>query len=178
MIRVYVDIETTGLSARHGHGIVEVAAAAYMDEDWSCVSEFSSYSNPGVALLRSFAMNEPLVCGRTPRYILEHARPEADVAKSFRRFLHALGPCALHAYNRAFDASFLRRPPWSISSEMWGECVMLRVRRVIGMPKFPSLESAAVALGVVPESPRHSARADALTAAAVHKAVFLGRACR
>jgi DNA polymerase-3 subunit epsilon len=95
---VVVDVETTGLSPRHGHRVIEIGAVAI--EDGAVVGEFASLIDAGVSV--------PLVVqaihGITDEMLAGQPTPE-QVLPLFNKFIQE---SVLVAHNAAFDLLFLR----------------------------------------------------------------------
>lgn len=95
---VVVDVETTGLSPRQGHRVIEIGAVAI--EEGEVVGEFSSLIDAGVPV--------PLVVqaihGITDEMLAGQPAPE-QVLPLFARFIRE---SVLIAHNAAFDVRFLR----------------------------------------------------------------------
>jgi DNA polymerase III epsilon subunit-like protein len=171
MIRVYVDIETTGLSPSRDH-IVEVGAVAY-DDDWREIGRYESMVNPGPDIT-AYWRGQTLPYNGIPAAELETAQPAAVVSFGFTGFLLGFGAPELYAFNSGFDSGFLAREPWNINPACWAGCVMIDATRLYGDGmRCISLKRAAFLCEVVGEQ-QHRALADALMAAAVHRHVLSG----
>lgn len=170
-MRVYIDIETTGLSPSRHH-VVEVGAVAYSDA-WLEADRFESLVNPGEDVV-AYWRGQTLPYNDIEASALEAARPAEVVALEFRAWLDALGPSELYAFNSGFDSGFLAREPWNINPAAWVGCVMIDATRLYGDGmRCISLKRAAFLCEVVGEQ-QHRALADALMAAAVHRHVLCG----
>ncbi len=95
---VAIDIETTGLSHRRGHRIIEIGAVAVVDG--AIVSEFHSLINVSKAISKSAWR----IHGITQE-MLSDSPTSAEVIYAFRTFV---GNKSLVAHNARFDTGFLR----------------------------------------------------------------------
>jgi len=95
---VVVDVETTGLSPRHGHRVIEIGAVAV--EDGAVVGEFTTLIDAGVpippAVQAIHGITDEMLAGQPP--------PE-EVLPRFSAFI---ADSVLVAHNAAFDIRFLR----------------------------------------------------------------------
>ncbi len=95
---VVVDVETTGLSVRHGGRVIEVGAVAI--ENGRIVAELGTLINSGAAIsygaYRVHGISEEMLVGKPA--------PE-EVWSSFREFV---GSADLIAHNSPFDSAFVR----------------------------------------------------------------------
>ncbi|MBM4312310.1 MAG: 3'-5' exonuclease [Deltaproteobacteria bacterium] len=95
---VIIDLETTGLSPRHGHRVIEIGAVAV--EQGVIVEEFSTLIDTGVpippAVQAIHGITDEMVEGKPP--------PE----EVFPRFYAFIAGGILVAHNAAFDIRFLR----------------------------------------------------------------------
>lgn len=95
---VILDLETTGLSPRWGHRIIEIGAVVV--EAGVVVGEFSSLIDPGIPI----PPVTQAIHGITDEML--EGQPRADeVLPRFRDFM---GGSVLVAHNAAFDVRFLR----------------------------------------------------------------------
>jgi DNA polymerase-3 subunit epsilon len=95
---VVVDLETTGLSPRHGHRVIEIGAVAV--ENGAVVGEFTTLIDAGVPV-------PPVVQaihGITDEMLAGQPKPE-EVLPLFSAFI---ADSVLVAHNAAFDVRFLR----------------------------------------------------------------------
>ena len=95
---VVVDLETTGLSPRHGHRVIEIGAVAV--EDGAVVGEFTTLIDAGVPIPPAVQA----IHGITDE-MLEGQPPPEEV---FPRFYAFIAGSILVAHNAAFDIRFLR----------------------------------------------------------------------
>ena len=95
---VVIDLETTGLSPRQGHRVIEIGAVAI--ENGTMVEEFTTLIDAGIPV--------PLVVqaihGITSEMLEGQPKPE-EVLPLFRAFI---ADSVLVAHNAAFDVRFLR----------------------------------------------------------------------
>jgi DNA polymerase-3 subunit epsilon len=95
---VVFDLETTGLSPRQGHRVIEIGAVAV--EHGAVVGEFTTLIDPGIPV-------PPVVQaihGITDEMLEGQPKPE-EVLPLFRAFI---ADSVLVAHNAAFDVRFLR----------------------------------------------------------------------
>jgi DNA polymerase-3 subunit epsilon len=95
---VVVDLETTGLSPRHGHRVIEIGAVAV--ENGAIMEEFSTLIDAGVPI----PPHVQAIHGITDE-MLEGKPPPEEV---FPRFYAFIAGSILVAHNAAFDVRFLR----------------------------------------------------------------------
>ena len=95
---VVVDLETTGLSPRQGHRVIEIGAVAI--ENGAIAGEFSTLIDAGVPIPPEVQAIHGITDG-----MLEGRPPPAE---AFPRFLEFLAGGVLVAHNAAFDIRFLR----------------------------------------------------------------------
>jgi DNA polymerase-3 subunit epsilon len=95
---VVVDLETTGLSPRHGHRVIEIGAVAV--ENGAIVEEFSTLIDAGFQVPPAVQA----IHGITDE-MLEGKPPPQEV---FPRFHAFIADSVLVAHNAAFDIRFLR----------------------------------------------------------------------
>lgn len=95
---VVVDLETTGLSPRQGHRVIEIGAVAL--ENGEIVEEFATLIDAGVTIPATVQA----IHGITDE-MLEGQPPPEEV---FPSFSHFIGESVLVAHNAAFDIRFLR----------------------------------------------------------------------
>jgi len=96
--RVVVDVETTGLSPRHGHRVIEIGAVAL--EEGIIVGEFSTLIDAGVPI--PYAVQA--IHGITNEMLEGQPKPE----EALPRFYEFIRESVLIAHNAAFDIRFLR----------------------------------------------------------------------
>lgn len=175
MIRVYIDVETTGFTPYQGDRIIEIGAVSF-DDDWNPQESFSSMVNPGDDHVESLGSNNPaLAVNGIEIDEIRDAPSEASVAHIFNRYylarLRNRDEISIHSYHVEFDQRFLRLPPWNIDDSSWGECIMIAAQKMMRQKKFPKLVDAAVYCEVG-ETQTHRAYADADMAAGVHKYIL------
>lgn len=173
MKRVYVDVETTGISRTAGAVVIEVAAV--VREDGVELAYCTSLCNPGAEALKLPDAEKALAVNRISVDDILAAPSIADVAKSLNEFLDIKAEGALlHAFNKSFDSKFLELEPWGIRKERWGECVMMAARKVMEVGRFPSLEQARTHFAIAnPDA--HRALADARVAGLLYEAIERAR---
>ncbi len=110
---IAVDVETTGLSPRRGHRVIEIGAVA-IENGWLGHS-FHRLINAGVRIPASATH----VHGITTD-MLNNAPPPKIAFEEFRQFL---GNATLVAHNAAFDISFIK----SEMARMGPPCVRIVV---------------------------------------------------
>jgi len=95
---VVIDVETTGLSPRHGHRVIEIGAVAL--EDGVVVGEFSTLIDAGVPV--PYVVQA--IHGITDEMLAGQPTPD-DALPPFARFIRE---SVLVAHNAPFDIRFLR----------------------------------------------------------------------
>ena len=95
---VVVDLETTGLSPRHGHRIIEIGAVSV--ENGAIAEEFSTLIDAGVPIPTMVQA----IHGITDEMLEGQPRPE----EALPRFYDFITGSVLVAHNAAFDIHFLR----------------------------------------------------------------------
>jgi DNA polymerase III epsilon subunit len=96
---VVLDVETTGLSLRYGHRVIEVGAIAV--EGGKPVGEFTTLINPGVTIPREASK----IHGITISMLSGQPMPE-EILPRVSEFIQ---DSVLVAHHAVFDISFLRR---------------------------------------------------------------------
>lgn len=170
MVRLYLDVETTGLDPKAAH-VIEIGAVVFKDE--AEVGSFSTLINPGEEALRQASADALAVNGITPEMLTGAPAPK-DAGKAFLSFLERHPDSTFHAYNNEFDSGFLAQAPWNVPQNRWGECVMLAAKKIMKMGRWPKLGHAAKVFGVA-YTDAHRALGDARTAALVHKEILTRR---
>lgn len=184
-MRVYIDLETTGLVPQRDH-IIEVAAVAV--EENSCGSVHAIFESlvrpPPDVLERMSREREKFVSGITADMLYMEPMAE-EVAPKFQKWVDDLptDECiTYHSYNVQFDSNFLAMPPWNFPPGAWDECVMKAVAafKNPASGRWLKLGAAAAAFKIEwpPGDTPHRARADAFMAARVHMALLKERAER
>jgi DNA polymerase-3 subunit epsilon len=95
---VVVDLETTGLSPRHGHRIIEIGAVAV--ERGAIVDEFTTLIDAGVPIPTTVQA----IHGITDEMLEGQPKPE----EALLRFYDFITDSVLVAHNAVFDIRFLR----------------------------------------------------------------------
>jgi DNA polymerase-3 subunit epsilon len=95
---VVVDLETTGLSPRHGHRIIEIGSVAI--ENLAVVEEFTTLIDPGVPIPTTVQA----IHGITDEML--EGQPKTEEA--LLRFSTFIADSTLIAHNAAFEITFLR----------------------------------------------------------------------
>jgi DNA polymerase III subunit epsilon len=95
---VVLDLETTGLSPRHGHRVIEIGAVAI--ENSAIVGEFSTLIDAGIPIPPTVQA----IHGITDEMLEGQPRPE----EALPRFYDFIAGSVLIAHNAAFDIRFLR----------------------------------------------------------------------
>jgi DNA polymerase III epsilon subunit family exonuclease len=90
---VVVDLETTGLSPRHGHRVIEIGAVAI--ENSAIIAEFSTLIDAGVPI----PPEVQAIHGITDEMLEGRPRPE----EALPRFYDFIAGSVLIAHNAAFD---------------------------------------------------------------------------
>lgn len=170
MVKLYLDVETTGLDPKVAH-VIEVGAVVFKDEVE--IDSFSTLANPGEEALRQASQSAMAISGITAE-MLSGAPSLDDAAKALLSFLERHPDALFHAYNNEFDAGFLAQAPWNVPSSRWGECVMLAAKKITKTARWPKLGHAAKFFGVV-YMDAHRALGDARTAARVHREILSWR---
>ena len=95
---VVVDLETTGLSPRHGHRIIEIGAVAV--ERGAIVDEFTTLIDAGVPIPSTVQA----IHGITDEMIEGQPKPE----EALPHFYDFIAGSVIIAHNAAFEVTFLR----------------------------------------------------------------------
>ncbi len=95
---VVVDLETTGLSPRQGHRIIEIGAVAV--EGGAIADEFTMLVDAGVPI--------PLTVQAIHGITAEMLEGQPNTEEALRRFSVFMGDSPLIAHNAAFEITFLR----------------------------------------------------------------------
>ena len=151
---VVLDVETTGLSPRQGHRVIEIGAVAI--EDGKIIEEFHTLVNPGKRI--SLFVQE--INGITNEMLRGKPTPE-EVMPTFKKFI---GESILVAHNAPFDMSFIANEFDLAGIEHASDWVCtLQISRAL----FPGLRSHKLekvcmhVLGDISGVPLHRALADA-----------------
>jgi DNA polymerase-3 subunit epsilon len=131
-----LDIETTGLSAKEGHKIVEVACIELEDYELTG-SELHFYCNPN----RDIPEKATEIHGLTWDYLKQY--PTFD--KQINKLLEFIGNDPLVIHNASFDVNFLN---WEMKNIQLGEISFNRVIDTlpIARRKFPKVSNTLDAL--------------------------------
>ncbi len=151
---IAIDVETTGLSPRHGGRVIELAAVALEDNDLG--EEFQSLINPGVhvpkVVQRIHGITDAALQGQPP--------PEYV----FRQFQAFIGTGTLIAHNAPFDMGFLRAEfkRQDIAMQNPNLCTLKMSRKQLpGLPDYKLATVYRHLFGELPVDPQHRALADA-----------------
>lgn len=181
---VVLDTETTGLGhigkPQREDAIIQVGYA-YRKADGT-VERWAEVCNPGSEYFAGGRADIALRINNITMEQVQAARLDAEVAEELRRRLGDIAietgeQVDLRAFNRNFDAPFLRKAPWGLVDghlRAWGPCVMLAAQNHLDGPygKWPKLEEAVRRLGIAwPEGPAHHAGVDSHAALLVHEAI-------
>jgi DNA polymerase III epsilon subunit family exonuclease len=151
---IAVDVETTGLSPRHGARIIEIAAVALNDN--GLAEEFQSLINPGV--------NVPKVVQRVHGITNAALRGQPPPEYVFSQFSSFIASNTLIAHNAPFDMGFLRAEFKRQNMEMrnHNQCTLqLSRKRLPGLPDYKLATVYRHLFGELPADPQHRALADA-----------------
>lgn len=167
-----LDVETTGISPATA-GIVEVGAIL-LDDRGEEISSFSQLAWPGFERINTESHWKALqISGISPAELLD-AEPVWQVIMRLNHWLDTLdhfSPWPVTSYNVGFDRGFLDAalsdpqftdPRWREAFD-WRDCIMERMKRHLGLTRWPSLARACELLGVE-RSGGHRALADARAA--------------
>jgi DNA polymerase III subunit epsilon len=166
--QVFIDTETTGLSAKAGHRIVELAAVEAINGKLTG-RKFHSYLNPG----RDIDPYAQKVHGLSSEFLVDKPR-FADVAKEFVNFVQG-AECFMH--NASFDTGFINA---ELGASGFGEQLqqMATVVCTVNLAKsrFPgapaSLDALIERAGIVKTRSKHSALEDAQLLADVYRKIL------
>jgi len=162
---IVCDVETSGLSPRHGGRVIEIGAVAC--EDGQIVEEFGTLINVDCSI--HWAAER--VHGISRRMLAGMPEPE-EVWRAFQSFI---GGCPVVAHNATFDAAFLRHEMTMLGMHMNNRffCSLALSRKCL--PHLPNHRLATVAqhlLGALPPTIRlHRALYDARLAAKIWMAL-------
>jgi len=176
-LRVYVDVETTGLSRAKGAAIVEIGVVMY--RDGAEVAAFASLCNPGPAALECEDADAALAVNQITREQILAAPASEKVADAVCNFIDMVAPTAnvgdvkYHSFNVAFDSKFLGEKPWCFPGEDWSECVMLASQKALGLHRWPRLDYMIDHFSI-PKNGSHRALVDARAAAEIHQRILKG----
>ena len=139
---VIVDLETTGLSPRHGHRVIEIGAVAV--ENGAIAEEFSTLIDAGVPIPPSVQA----IHGITDE-MLEGQPPPGEILPRFYAFI---ADSVLVAHNAAFDIRFLRhefaRLKIHLSNRHFCTLEMSRLR----LPRLPDHTLETIYLHLFPDA--------------------------
>lgn len=137
---VVVDLETTGLSPRHGHRVIEIGAVAV--ENGVIAGEFSTLIDAGVPIPREVQA----IHGITDE-MLEGQPPPDEV---FPRFHEFIAGGVLVAHNAAFDIRFLRHEFARLKMSLpHRHCCTLELSR-LRLPRLPDHTLETIYLHLFP----------------------------
>lgn len=175
---VAVDVETTGLGhlakPERKDAVVQIGMA------WRAkgsVQRWSSYCNPGLEFLKDGRAQEALRLNGIAHELIMDSKPAKIVGEQFWSAVAQIETqsgreVVFKAFNRKFDEPFLRAAPWMIPPGQWGDCIMLDAQDHLGYDKWPRLEEAISALGIIPpEGKTHNAERDAHAALLIHESI-------
>ena len=168
------DIETTG-KRTYNSKIVEVAAIV-INEKFAEIERWGTLVNPGPEAL-ALAQPKAMEVNKLTVDDLKDAPSTEEAAKGLQALLDRHPEATLHAFNNEFDSWFLARPPWNVSLERWGECIMLAAKKPMEEDgvlelrynrevKYPNLREAVAYFNLNSET-SHRAIGDARAAADV-----------
>lgn len=172
--RIYLDVETTGLSPFDSQ-IIEVAAVLFADGVPTSRFESLVHASPE-AIERG---REALAINKVPPALLASAPPADTVAASLKAWLDAIDQlhpeATYHSFNADFDFRFLRVAPWLLDQARVGECVMKASMEHMGWSRWPKLRAAAEFFKLEFEGEAHRAMADTLMAARIYEEIIRAR---
>lgn len=159
------DTETTGLSAKKGDKMIEIAAIQMRGGEIIAGKTFESFINPG----RTIPFESTAVNKITDSMVVDAPRIETVLPQ----FMDFVGDSILVAHNAEFDMSFLGEElfmtnPFAQPPEAF--CTKLISRRLHPEEKFHNLDTLTYRYGLAaPKEGRHRALADVLMLAEVFK---------
>jgi DNA polymerase III subunit epsilon len=138
---VVVDLETTGLSPRQGHRIIEIGAVAV--EDGTVTKEFTTLIDPGVPI----PVEVQAIHGITDEMLEGSPKPE----EALPRFREFIGDSALVAHNAAFEVTFLRHELARLKLGLPNHhvCTLEMSRRIL--PRLPDYTLETIYLHLFPD---------------------------
>lgn len=181
-VKIFLDVETTGIKSYSSH-IIEVAAVV-ADAGLHEIDNFHTQANPGEEAIAQ-ASPEALEVNRISLAEIRQAPPSAEAARLLKGFLDRYPQAQYHAFNNDFDLWFLARTPWSLPARAWGECVMRAAQEIMaeanalkkfsdGQVKWPSLQEASQFFGI-PMLQTHRALDDTRMAHMVYREILAHR---
>jgi len=138
---VVVDLETTGLSPRQGHRIIEIGAVAV--ENGAVVGEFTTLIDAGVPI----PIEVQAIHGITDEMLEGSPKPEEALSR-FREFI---GDSVLVAHNAAFEVTFLRHEFARLKLGLPNRhvCTLEMSRRLL--PRLPDYTLETIYLHLFPD---------------------------
>ncbi|MEI7673566.1 MAG: 3'-5' exonuclease [Deltaproteobacteria bacterium] len=160
---VVIDLETTGLSPRQGHRVIEIGAVAI--ENGAMVEEFTTLIDAGISV--------PLVVqaihGITNEMLEGQPKPE-EVLPLFRTFI---ADSVLVAHNAAFDVRFLRHEFARLKMGLPNRHVCTLEMSRLHFPHLPDKTLETVYLHLFPEAGLHRQNHRALDDARMTAKIWL-----
>jgi DNA polymerase-3 subunit epsilon len=160
---VVVDLETTGLSPRQGHRVIEIGAVVV--ENGAIVGEFTTLIDAGVPV-------PPIVQaihGITDEMLAGQPKPE-EVFPLFRAFI---ADSVLVAHNAAFDVRFLRHEFAGLKMGLPNRHVCTLEMSRLRFPRLPDRTLETVYLHLFPEAGLHRQNHRALDDARMTARIWL-----
>ena len=169
---VIIDLETTGLSPRHGHRVIEIGAVAV--EQGAVVEEFSTLIDAGVpippAVQAIHGITDEMVEGKPP--------PD----EVFPRFYAFIDGSVLVAHNAAFDIRFLRHEFARLKMNLPHRHVCTLELSRLRLPRLMDHNLETIYLHLFPDAAllrqNHRALDDARMTARIWMAMEEGYQCR
>lgn len=161
--QVVIDVETTGLSPRQGHRVIEIGAVAM--EQGVIIEEFSTLINAGVPV--PYVVQA--IHGITDEMLEGQPTPE-QILPSFHTFI---ADSVLVAHNAPFDVRFLRHEFARFGTALphrWFCTLELSRRR---LPRLPDHTLETVYRHLFPEAELHRQRHRALDDARMAARIWL-----
>ena len=166
---VVVDLETTGLSPRQGHRIIEIGAVAV--EDGAIADEFTTLVDPGVPI--------PLTVQAIHGITADMLEGEPKTEEALRRFSSFIGDSPLIAHNAAFEITFLRHEFARLKMGFPNRHVCTLEMSRSRLPRLPDYTLETVYLHLFPDADflrqSHRALDDARMTARIWIAMASGR---
>jgi DNA polymerase III subunit epsilon len=160
---VVVDLETTGLSPRQGHRVIEIGAVAI--ENGAIAEEFSTLIDAGIPV-------PPVVQaihGITDEMLAGQPTPE-EVLPRFQGFIAG---SVLVAHNAAFDIRFLRHEFARLNMGLPNRHVCTLEMSRLRLPRLPDHTLETIYLHLFPEAGLHRQNHRALDDARMTAKIWL-----
>lgn len=161
MIKLFLDIETTGFS-RQWDNIIEIAAVLYNDETNTIVDTFHEYIKPS----RSIPAKISELTGIT-NTIVKYCRSEKEVLMDFSEWVTINRPFSIIAHNgKTFDLQFIREKcnkyniTWNEPLDIVDTLVMARALKKSGKLNVENCQQVTLADYFEIEYKAHSAEDD------------------